>query len=552
MRQKDMGVNMYIYDALYGKIEFPSLVWKCMLTPEVQRLREVRLCNINSLCITGSANTNRFEHSVGTAFLATLNIKNNKEKYHLKKKDIDLFVVAALLHDVANGPFGHSYEYLMEKQGFIPEKGLRNVFSGVLSYGQGVNGYSSPYEKIFFGQLRALNSIFSDSQKDIISSIIAGNHFFSKLISDKIDLDNIDNVFRMAYHMGISFPQEAPIELAKAMYLENDHVVFNRKAKEYLNAWYETRKKVYKFLLLNPQEFAGKYMLTEAMDITFEDKSQNSNPLEIKWYFTDYELLENLFCQTEKWIDRKSLLKKDVSFTQFEYLQKLPFDKQKKQLKNFVESIELTIPVKNKGKSGNSNKISLSSSFEYSILSSGCIYIKDRNMRFEIYNNNLYKIIRTKNNPSQIISRLMIGNLYDCITIVRSSDISKYGDFLNYNRRLDIENELESSIKAATGLRNLCIGIHPILDYDKTERKLEILFEDSSEIVTIGASSRDLLLGVFLKNEPYGLKHARTPLKSIRKDIITTILEYFSTILSGSVETISLYEEVNDYGDKRY
>ena len=80
MRQKDMGVNMYIYDALYGKIEFPSLVWKCMLTPEVQRLREVRLCNINSLCITGSANTNRFEHSVGTAFLATLNIKNNKEK----------------------------------------------------------------------------------------------------------------------------------------------------------------------------------------------------------------------------------------------------------------------------------------------------------------------------------------------------------------------------------------------------------------------------------------------------------------------------------------
>ena len=173
-------------------------------------------------------------------------------------------------------------------------------------------------------------------------------------------------------------------------------------------------------------------------------------------------------------------------------------------------------------------------------------------MRFEIYNNNLYKIIRTKNNPSQIISRLMIGNLYDCITIVRSSDISKYGDFLNYNRRLDIENELESSIKAATGLRNLCIGIHPILDYDKTERKLEILFEDSSEIVTIGASSRDLLLGVFLKNEPYGLKHARTPLKSIRKDIITTILEYFSTILSGSVETISLYEEVNDYGDNRY
>lgn len=49
---------MYIWDALYGKIEFSPLVYKCMLSPEVQRLREVRLCNINSLCITGSSNTN--------------------------------------------------------------------------------------------------------------------------------------------------------------------------------------------------------------------------------------------------------------------------------------------------------------------------------------------------------------------------------------------------------------------------------------------------------------------------------------------------------------
>ena len=38
---------MYIWDALYGKIEFSPLVYKCMLSPEVQRLREVRLCNIN-------------------------------------------------------------------------------------------------------------------------------------------------------------------------------------------------------------------------------------------------------------------------------------------------------------------------------------------------------------------------------------------------------------------------------------------------------------------------------------------------------------------------
>jgi HD superfamily phosphohydrolase len=82
---------MYIFDALYGKIEFAPSINRCMMSPEVQRLREVRLCNINSLCITGSANTNRFEHSVGTAYLAQINMESPAQR-HLKlgKKEKDI------------------------------------------------------------------------------------------------------------------------------------------------------------------------------------------------------------------------------------------------------------------------------------------------------------------------------------------------------------------------------------------------------------------------------------------------------------------------------
>lgn len=64
---------MYIFDCLYGKIEFEDKVYQCMLTPEMQRLREVRLGNVNSIFLTGSANINRFEHSIGTAYLAQVN-----------------------------------------------------------------------------------------------------------------------------------------------------------------------------------------------------------------------------------------------------------------------------------------------------------------------------------------------------------------------------------------------------------------------------------------------------------------------------------------------
>ena len=544
---------MYIYDALYGKIEFPPIVWRCMITPEVQRLREVRLCNINSLCITGSSNINRFEHSVGTAFLALYSIQNNNNKYLSHKQEIDAFVVSALLHDVANGPFGHSYEYLMEKQGFIPEKGLKNIFTNVMSYGQGANGYSSPYEQIYFGKLRSLTEILDDNQKKLISNIIEGNHFFSKLISDKIDLDNIDNVFRMAYHMGVTFPIEAPIVLAKSMYLENNQVIFKKEAKQYLDIWYETRKRVYKFLLLNPQEFSGKYMLTEAMDIAFEDKYQNNTPWEIKWYFTDYELLKNLYEQTEKWIDRHYILKKSVGINSISDILTLTLEEQKNKLKDFIESIELTTHIKLKGKSGDSNKLTLTNTFKFEFKENiNHIIIEDRNMVFEIKNDNLYKITRVKYNPSQIISRLVNGDLYDCLMILKSEDINKYRDYLNYTKRFEIENELESTIRNDKDFRNLNIGVHPILDCDKTQRKLEIMYDNEPVPSSIGESSKDLLLGIFIKNEPYGLKHAKTPSKNNREKLKRIVLEFFSNILDGTVNTIDLYDEVNEYGYKRY
>lgn len=545
-------IGLYIYDALYGKIEFSPLVLRCLMTPEMQRLREVRLCNINSLCITGSSNTNRFEHSVGTAFLASQNIKYNYEKYSEYKEEQELLIVSALLHDVANGPFGHSYEYIMEKQGFIPEEGLESVFVDVTSAGKGAHGYSSPYEPIYFGKLRGLNSILNSEQKETVSSIISGKHYFSKLISDKIDLDNIDNVFRMAYHMGIPFPPEAPIELAKAMYLDGDRIVFKKSAEYYLNIWFDTRKKVYKFLLLNPQEFSGKYMLTEAMDIVFDGISQNNNlSSDIKWYYTDFELLQTLCMHKEIWLNKKVLLQKNLNKKKIEEILQLNNDEQKGALKSYVESIELLSYVKDKGKSGNSKQIILSNSFRYTMFPLGQICIEDRNMKFEISDNKLYKITNIKYNPSQIISRLMTGDLYDCVMIIKTPDITSYDSFLKYSKRITIENELECYIRNNKEFQRVSLGIHPILDVNKTERQLRVCFENEKELTTIGKSSKELLLGIFLKNEPYGLKYAKEPLKRYRKNLKDLVIDFFEKSFNMNVEEVELYKEVDEYGIKR-
>lgn len=93
------------------------------------------------------------------------------------------------------------------------------------------------------------------------------------------------------------------------MFIQNGSIVFLQEAKTYLEEWYSVRQRVYKFLLLNPQEFSGKYMLTEAMDILFECISQSkAEGRDIKWNYTDYQLMEELDQLKETWIKRKTVL----------------------------------------------------------------------------------------------------------------------------------------------------------------------------------------------------------------------------------------------------
>lgn len=543
---------MYIWDALYGKIVFSPLVYKCMLSPEVQRLREVRLCNINSLCITGSSNINRFEHSVGTAYLAALNAEAIVQRhFELGEKEKEIFIIAALLHDVANGPFGHSYEYIMAKKGFVPEQGLGDVFTDVVSVGIGAHKNSSPFETIFFGKLRALTSILNPAQKEEISKIIAGYHPLSKLISNSIDLDNIDNVFRMAYHMGLSFRKEAPRKLAESMFIENGCVVFLEEAKTYLEEWYSVRRKVYKFLLLNPQEFAGKYMLTEAMDILFECISQGKTEgQDIKWNYTDYQLMEELDRLKEVWVKRKTLLFEHISINAVNEIMAItPEAKQKKELKEYLESLTLAVPIKEKGKTGESHKLLLSENFSYELEENGAVSIKNRNMCFEISESKLYKVVNIRYNPSKIASRLMTGDLYQCLMILETSDVVQYDTFLEYARRITLEDELEAKIRTNREFSQLSIGIHPILDINKTERQLKVTISGIDNPIIIGdTASRRLLIGIFIKNEPNGLKHAKFSLGKKQRKLEDIVTEYFASYFEHGAKVVPLYEEADQYG----
>jgi hypothetical protein len=107
-----------------------------------------------------------------------------------------------------------------------------------------------------------------------------------------MDLDNLDNVTRIAYHMGIKVHSNLPLEIASGMVglAPDGNPIFKSSCKTAISEWLRIREAVYNSLMLAPMDFAGKLMLLYATV-----RSLKIGLLSQKdWKLTDGEFLAKL------------------------------------------------------------------------------------------------------------------------------------------------------------------------------------------------------------------------------------------------------------------
>lgn len=99
-----------IRDALHGDIEFTTAEMRLIDTPPLQRLRSIKQLGTSHLVYPSAVHT-RFEHSLGTAWLAKRLLAGLEERgVEIHAADRIAVPAAALLHDVTHIPFGHTFE----------------------------------------------------------------------------------------------------------------------------------------------------------------------------------------------------------------------------------------------------------------------------------------------------------------------------------------------------------------------------------------------------------------------------------------------------------
>jgi hypothetical protein len=205
---------------------------------------------------------------------------------------------AAMLHDAAITAFGHLVEEALRYIGkdFNHEEKLTLLFSAPDKTELG--GIDAQVYLGYQANVRPWANKSFERDADValeeILDAMRGKGRWGTFISNDIDLDNLDNLVRMAYHMGLTTERDLPHRIAETMTEGSSKQgrIFTDRSIEPIKDWLELRRRVYSHLMLSRPDFVGKSMLIYSVVTAYE--SGNLGSKDQVWQLTDRELLGRL------------------------------------------------------------------------------------------------------------------------------------------------------------------------------------------------------------------------------------------------------------------
>ena len=131
------------------------------------------------------------------------------------------------------------------------------------------------------------------------------------LNSSDLDLDNIDNIYRMLLHMGFQINRKDIIDTVLGFKFRGGRRVFDANKVDLLEKWLESRNLLYNIFMFNLYDFSAKTMIMYATKLAIESKT---NERKIDWRITDSDLLFILSEQDENISDVIRRFKKSDFF----------------------------------------------------------------------------------------------------------------------------------------------------------------------------------------------------------------------------------------------
>ncbi|MCZ7400516.1 MAG: HD domain-containing protein [Candidatus Methanoperedens sp.] len=281
----------YIIDPIYRRVEISELEQLVINTPEMARLRRIQQLGLADLAFPG-ANHTRFEHSVGTLFIADKMAK----AMGLSQEEIVKIRMAALLHDVGHCAFSHVVESVLKRnplyQPVINGKNFLNheMFTKYIIS----NSFHTKPEIAAHAGAPFFEEIAQMAIGDVDGVL---KPYLAQIISNDIDADRIDFLLRDSYHTGVSLGLVDLDQIIGSMSLYNGRVILGGSqsydedmALTAAESMLIARAHHYSAIIHNPRTQGARVMLLHALEKALDlyEKSGNDVRSTMAKFFTSY------------------------------------------------------------------------------------------------------------------------------------------------------------------------------------------------------------------------------------------------------------------------
>ncbi len=263
-------------DAVHGDIELSTLEAELIDTPEMQRLRGIRQLGTAHLVYPSAVHT-RFEHSLGTCWMARRMIEALRRNATVSSDEETSIRAAALLHDITHIPFGHTLE---DERRVLPR-----------------HDRDEARRRHFLEESRVADRLRAAGIHAEVARILRGDAgFASDMITGPITADLLDYLRRDTYFTGLS--QYYDPRIFRSFTLQNGRLVINlekngvlrRDALSELVNLLRIRYTLSERVYFHHSKIASGAMISKAVELALQD---GLDPREL-WGLKDDTLLQVL------------------------------------------------------------------------------------------------------------------------------------------------------------------------------------------------------------------------------------------------------------------
>ena len=237
-------------DSVHGTIELSPTSIQIVDTPEFQRLRNIKQLGA-AYYVFSSASHNRFEHSIGVAFLARSflkELKNNQPELEITDQDLLNVEIAGLCHDLGHGPFSHIFDDAFLSNKLANDHPFRHHEQRSCAI---LEMIIKKYEiNISDENVKKIQQMIDPKDKKIIKN------FLYQIVCNKvngIDVDKFDYFARDTYAIGLKFGFDYRRFFHQCKVI-NGEICFNHKeifnVYEMFHTRYRLHKQIYSHLII--------------------------------------------------------------------------------------------------------------------------------------------------------------------------------------------------------------------------------------------------------------------------------------------------------------